>query len=126
MNNLFSQLFRFGTVGFFAATIHFVTVLLLVQNFFLSPLIANAFAFMIAFQVSYWGHKRWTFQQTTRFSGMTFSKLLVVQVINFFANETLFYLFLSLSLPYPLALFIVLTVLPFFTFLSSKWWVFKA
>jgi putative flippase GtrA len=122
---LISQLFRFGMVGITAASIHFITVMLLVQNFFLAPLVANIFGFLISFQVSYWGHRLWTFQETSVLHRTTFPKLLLVQVVNFSANETLFYIFLSLHLPYPLALLVVLTILPIFTFVSSKLWVFR-
>jgi putative flippase GtrA len=122
---LFLQIFRFGIVGVTAAAIHFATVVFFVQNFSLEPLAANCFGFLVAFQASYWGHRLWTFQETEALHRMAFSKLLTVQLINFSANESLFYVFLSLHLPYPLALLIVLTVLPVFTFIASKMWVFK-
>lgn len=122
---LILQLSRFGTVGIIAASIHFTTVVLLVQTFFLAPLVANVFGFLVSFQVSYWGHRLWTFQNTVALHRDTLPKLLLVQVLNFSANETLFYIFLSLHLPYPLALLFVLTILPGFTFVSSKLWVFK-
>ena len=123
---LFFQIFRFGIVGLIAASIHFLTVVLLVQNFFLAPLTANIFGFMISFQVSYWGHRLWTFQETVALHRVTFAKLFLVQALNFSANEILFYIFLALQLPYPLALIIVLAILPIFTFVTSKLWVFRA
>ena len=122
---LFLQLFRFGMVGLTAASIPFATVVLLVESFLLEPLIANIFGFMVSFQLSYWGHRLWTFQDTAALHRTTFPKLLLVQTLNFSANEMLFYVFLSLHLPYPLALLIVLTILPIFTFVSSKLWVFR-
>jgi len=126
MNKLFFlQVFRFGIVGVTAACIHFTTVVLLVQNFFLAPMLANIFGFLIAFQASYWGNRLWTFSQTITLHHVAFSRLLLVQLINFSANELLFYIFLSLNLPYPLALLTVLTILPVFTFFSSKMWVFR-
>lgn len=122
---LFFQLFRFGVVGLTAAGIHFSTVVLLVQYFSMAPLIANIFGFVVSFQMSYWGHRVWTFNATDVLHRAAFPKLVVVQVLNFAANEILFFLFLSLHLPYTLALIIVLTVLPIFTFVSSKLWVFR-
>jgi putative flippase GtrA len=122
---LFFQLFRFGVVGLTAACIHFSTVVLLVQYFLIAPLIANIFGFIISFQVSYWGHRTWTFNAVDILHRVAFVRLAVVQLLNFIANEILFFLFLSLQLPYPIALIIVLTVLPIFTFISSKLWVFR-
>jgi len=122
---LFLQLFRFGVVGLTAAGIHFSTVVLLVQYLSIAPLVANIIGFIISFQMSYWGHRVWTFNATDILHRDAFPKLVLVQILNFIANEILFYIFLSLHFPYQLALLIVLTVLPVFTFISSKLWVFR-
>lgn len=121
---LFFQIMRFGIVGLSAAAVHFGMVVALVQTWLILPLVANIFGFAIAFQISYWGHRLWTFAGSGPAHRIAIPKLFFVQLLNFAANETLFYIFLSLSVPYPLALFIVLTVLPFFTFMASKLWVF--
>lgn len=121
---MIKQLFRFGLVGLTAAIIHFIIVVFIVQTWFVAPLIANIFAFGISFQISYWGHRKWTFSSNTPHRE-AFPKLVLVQILNFSANESLFYIFLMLHLPYPFALAIVLTILPFFTFVSSKLWVFR-
>lgn len=122
---LFFQIFRFGIVGASAALIHFSTVVFLVQIYAFEPLVANGLAFMVAFQISYFGHRLWTFQHTTQQHRVAFPRLLLVQILNFLANETLFYIFLTFHFPYAIALLIVLSVLPIFTFISSKLWVFR-
>lgn len=119
------QLVRFGLVGVTAAAIHFAIVVLLVQKAGLAPLVANIFGFLISFQASYWGHRCWTFQGTMIVHTIAFPKLLLVQVLNLAANEALFYVFLACDLPYPVALLIVLTILPLYTFVISKVWVFN-
>lgn len=123
--SLCMQIFRFGIVGVIAAIIHVSIVIYLVQHWLYLPLIANIFAFLVSFQASYWGHRLWTFSDSEALHTIALPKLLFVQIINFAANETLFFIFLSLNLPYPLALILVLTVLPIFTFISSKLWVFR-
>jgi putative flippase GtrA len=123
---LFFQLVRFGIVGLTGAALHFSIVVGLVQQLKMAPLVANVFAFLFAFQVSYWGHRCWTFRWTTASHRAALPKLLCVQLVNLAVNETLFFIFLSLHYPYPVALIIVLTILPIFTFIFSKWWVFKA
>jgi putative flippase GtrA len=122
---LFYQLFRFGIVGLTAAAMHFGIVVLLVQNWNIQPLLANIFGFAGGFQISYWGHRMWTFNDTNTLHRVALTRLLVVQIISLLANETLFYIFLSMNLPYPVALLVVLTTLPIFTFVSSKLWVFR-
>ncbi len=122
---LFLQICRFGLVGLTAAAIHFSMVVLLVQTFSLPPLIANIGGFMVAFNCSYWGHRLWTFQDTLSMHSVALPKLLIVQLVNFAANESLFFIFLWWNLPYTIALLLVLMVLPIFTFIASKWWVFR-
>lgn len=122
---LFLQIFRFGLVGFSAACLHFLIVIMLVQNHFFLPLTANIFGFVISFHLSYFGHRFYTFPGTMESHQLALPKLFFLQMINFAANESLFYLFLSFHLSYPVALFIVLAILPIFTFIFSKFWVFR-
>ena len=127
LNNfpLFSQLARFGVVGLTAASVHFSIVVILVQNELFVPLAANVVAFLISFQVSYWGHRRFTFPGSVTQHREAYSKLVLLQLANLAANEGLFYFFLMMNLPYQLALLIVLGTLPIVTFTVSKFWVFR-
>jgi putative flippase GtrA len=122
---LLHQLCRFGVVGLTAAALHFSVVVALVQTLGFEPLVANIFAFIVSFQMSYWGHRCITFSGTAALHREAYPKLVLVQILNFCANESLFYLFLRLHMPYPVALLIVLAILPIFTFICSKWWIFK-
>ena len=119
------QIMRFGVVGVAAAVVHFSTVVWLVQEFAYVPLLANVAGFLLAFQVSYFGHRLWTFSETSVLHREAYPKLIAIQGMNFSLNEMLYYLFLSLHLPYQFALLIVLGVMPIFTYLSSRWWVFQ-
>ncbi len=120
------QIMRFGLIGVTAAVVHFNTVVMLVQEFQYAPLIANVAGFLIAFQVSYWGHRNWTFSDTAMSHSDAYPRLMLVQITNFAINEYLYYIFLSLHLPYQLALIIVIAIMPIFTFITSKWWVFQS
>lgn len=124
--DLFFQLFRFGVVGFSSAFVHFVTVIFLVEFGVLKPLVANVFAFIVAFQVSYSGHRYWTFRGANIMHRVAFPKLLLVNGLAFLGNESLFFVFLNdFHLPYQLALLFVLTILPLATFVANKFWVFR-
>lgn len=125
-NPLYIQVLRFGVIGLSAAAIHFLIVVYLVQVHAFAPLIANVFAFGVSFQISYWGHRTWTFSNSDVLHRIAIPKLLFIQILNFVCNELLFYLLLSLHLPYTIALLIVLAVLPIFTFITSKVWIFRS
>jgi putative flippase GtrA len=125
-NKLVQQILRFGTVGTTAAGVQVGLVALFVEFNLLTPLAANIIAFFIAFQVSYWGHRQWTFNANDRDHRVTLPRLFLIASSAFVANETLFYIFLKdLHLQYILALMLVLTILPVVTFSLSKFWVFR-
>jgi putative flippase GtrA len=113
-------------VGSSAALVNFTVVVIIVELGLLSPLLANVIAFFIAFQVSYFGHRYWTFQESVSLHRVAMPRLLLVSGLNFIANESLFYFFIHhFKLPYPIALLIVLATLPALTFTFSKLWVFR-
>lgn len=121
---LIRQISRFGIVGLTAAAVHYTTVVSVVTYTGMHPLMANIIGFIVGFQVSYSGHRLWTFRESLVAHREAYPKLLLVQAFNFIGNELLFFLFLEMNLPYKLALVIVLTILPIFTFLMNKFWVF--
>lgn len=122
---LMNKIIPFAIIGTCAAIVHLSIVMLLVHEFQFLPLAANVFGFLVAFQISYWGHRKWTFSETTVQHQVALPRLFLLQTFNFAANEFFFYILLSLNLPYPLALIIVLLILPFLTFTLSRFWVFK-
>jgi putative flippase GtrA len=124
---LLKQIMRFGIVGGSAAFVNFSIVVMLVESGVLQqPLYANMVAFVFAFQVSYFGHRYWTFSDTVTEHRVAMTRLLLVSGTNFFANEGLFYFFLNtFQMPYMLALLLVLAILPIVTFTFSKLWVFR-
>ena len=119
------QIARFLTVGVTAAFVHFSVVVYLVNFHQYLPLIANVAGFVVSFQVSYWGHRAWTFSNTEVMHREAYPKLVLLQIFNFGMNELLYFILLSLHLPYQLALLIVLSILPAFTYLTSKYYIFQ-
>lgn len=122
---LFKELTKFGIIGISAAIVNFVAVILLVHAGLLSPLVANIIAFLIAFQVSFFGHKLWTFRHAGKHVS-TMSKFFIVAIAGFFLTESLFAFFLKAEhLYYPLALVLTLVIVPPITFTFSKAWAFR-
>ena len=120
------QIIRFGCIGTAAAGVHMGVVALLVP-FGLHPLLANIVAFVTAFNVSYFGHRFWTFGNRTELSHkQSASRFWVIAVTSFTINETLFFLFLNYTaLPYLVSLFLVLIIVTPITFLLSRLWAFR-
>lgn len=117
------QLARFGAVGVAAMAVHWLVVALLVP-LGMAPLLANAIAFAVAFNVSYHGHRNWTFVATTPHA-TTFGRFLGVALLSFALNEALYYALLQRGVEYRLALAIVLVAVAALTFVLSRYWAFR-
>jgi putative flippase GtrA len=125
-SELFWQIIRFGLVGSLAAVTQLTIVMVLVEFGLLQPLAANILGFMIAFQVSYWGHRHWTFNATNVQHSVAAPRLFLIASSGFIANELFYYIMMTtFHFPYIPALLVVLTILPFITFVTSKFWVFR-
>ena len=120
------QLLKFGTIGAAAAAVHMGVVALLVP-LGLQPLLANIIGFVSAFNVSYIGHRFWTFNNhSTLTHHRSITRFWGVAVTSFAINELLFFLFLHYTtLPYLVALFLVLILVTPITFLLSRAWAFR-
>jgi putative flippase GtrA len=117
-----AQLTRFGVVGITAMTVHWLVVWWLVPMGIV-PLLANLIGFAIAFNVSYLGHRNWTFA-SDRAHRATFWRFLTVALSSFVINEALYFVLLKF-LDYRIALAIVLVAVAALTFVASKLWAFR-
>jgi putative flippase GtrA len=118
------QLARFGVVGVAAMAVHWLVATTLVP-LGLQPLIANVIGFAVAFNVSYWGHRNWTFEAEAGHQ-TTFWRFCAVACASFVLNECLYYLLLTYTrLQYQVALAIVLIAVAALTFVLSRHWAFR-
>lgn len=122
-----SELFRmsrFAIIGIIAAIVHIGIALLLVRFTGMNPFLANAIAFLTAFLVSFFGQYYWTFRCSgdprramVRFFGLSLSGF----VVN---NAVLGILLESGKLSVYVAMFLAACVIPVFTYLVSRLWIF--
>ena len=120
------QIYRFIIIGIAAASIHFLSVYIIVSTVDLIPIIANIFAFLIAFFVSYMGHSLWTFSHKEHEHHKAAVRYFGVAIFCFALNESGYYLMLEFTdFNYLVSLFIVLMLVPIVTFLLSKHWAFS-
>lgn len=120
------QIFRFAGVGVSALIVHWCVVLILVP-LGLAPLWANVVGFMVAFNVSYFGHRHFTFQAAGVSHRQTFVRFAGVALASFLVNEAMYAALLTFtSLSYDIALLIVLGVVAVMTFVLSRLWAFAS
>lgn len=116
---------RFIIVGVSALLTHWLVVILLVSAAGLPPLLANVFAFLVAFNVSYFGHRHLTFNASERSHRQTLPRFATVAASSFLVNETLYWLLLNFTpLRYDLAMLLVLGTVAGMTYLLGKFWAF--
>ncbi|MES2934965.1 MAG: GtrA family protein [Pseudomonadota bacterium] len=121
------RLFRFGIVGVIAAATHYLTVIALVELAGITPLIANVGGFAVAFWLSYFGHRLWTFGDVDTQNAASFPRFLAISLLGFSLNELVLYLLLRYTqIPYYIALAIAAVVVAFSTYVLSRLWAFRA
>lgn len=116
----------FGVVGACAAMVHYISAVILQANAWLSPANANWVAFLMAFPVSYIGHRKLSFAGTTRQHQQALPRFLLVALIGFAGNQSLLLLMLHFTaLPFWLILAVVMLLIALMTFVLSKYWAFQ-
>jgi len=119
------QLFWFGAVGVTAMLIHLCSVVLIFVPLGLAPLLANIIGFLLAFQVSHSGHRRFTFQDQESPASSSRGRFFLVALLSFAVNEVLFWLLLRFTtLDYRIALGMVLVAVAALTFVLARYWAF--
>jgi putative flippase GtrA len=119
------RVLRFLLIGGLAGTIHLISEVILVENLHLHPLVANIFAFLIAFCVSFTGQRFLTFADSTQTVQQSLPRFFLIAASAFLINQLLFALALFFfPIPYYLALFIVVLTVAAGTFVASKKWAF--
>jgi putative flippase GtrA len=121
----FWQLARFGVIGVLAAITHYLIAISLTQQQ-IAPAWANLVAFVIAFWVSYFGHRYFSFDVGDVSHQQTLPRFILVAVFGFIFNETLLLSMLhytSISMDIGLPFIIILTAV--LTFIFSRFFAFK-
>ncbi len=124
--SLKKELAIFFIVGMAALLVHLFVVWLLVQLGHWHPLEANILGFLVAVNVSYFGHSLFTFKRHSTLSLRSFIKFFSIASVTFLTNQIVYYYGLkwfgdALYLP---ILTVVLILVGALTYLLSKLWVF--
>jgi putative flippase GtrA len=116
--------FWFLAVGGAAALTHMLVFALAQKAMW--PELANALGFVVAFFVSFAGHRLLSFKDAGTSVGTSFKRFLVTALAGFAGNELMFMLLLrGLGWPSLLALFVALVFAAGQTFVLSRFWAFR-
>jgi putative flippase GtrA len=89
----------------------------------MQALVANIFGYLIAFNVSFFGHKYLTFSHLHNAKILSLPHFFLVVISGGILNETLYFLLLRYThLNYMIALVLVLGSVAVYSFLMSRFW----
>ncbi len=120
------ELVRFGLVGVSATLVHYTSA---VAFMWLggAPRPANVFAFMLAFQFSFWCHYNWSFGSSGVSKRVAFMRFAAISVGAFLVNHAVFSMVIERAAVRPeVVLALVLALTAGVTFMFGKYWVFVA
>jgi putative flippase GtrA len=119
---LLKQIGKFVGVGGLATALHAVVALLVDALIAPSPLMSNFCGYLAAVLFSYVGHTRITFSVDTK-HGYHFPRFCVVSVVGLMMTSAVTWVATdSFGLSFPMAMLLVVALVPAFTFVSLKLW----
>jgi putative flippase GtrA len=120
------QVSLFVIVGGGAAAVHFLSVIFFIEIFSVPAMLANVFAFLIAFCFSFLGQRYLTFSNSNQAFFYSLVRYFLVSTCSFIFNEGMFFIAIYyLHAPYFVALPIIVLLVAMGTFIVSKRWAFN-
>ncbi|HBN58937.1 GtrA family protein [Vreelandella aquamarina] len=115
------MLARFGGVGAIATLVHLsVAAIAFIIWPTISPFLANLLAFVVAFQVSFWGHRRFTFRKDGRAH-----RFFLLALGGFALNNSVLAALLAISPVEGIFAIIVATfTVPLLMYVAARFWAF--
>ena len=121
--NLKHRLMFFSCIGGLSTLVHLSLVYTFVTYGAIPALIANIFAYLIAFNVSFLGHRYLTFSQLPDEKKLSWPHFFMVSASGGLMNEGLYFLLLRYtSLNYMVALIFVIGLIAVYSFVLSRFW----
>jgi len=121
------ELTRFGIVGLLATAVHATAYGDLVVRHGIGPLQATGAAFVVAFGISFCGHRYWTFAHHRSAFTASLFRFLTASLIGLCSNALIAWTLVdALHLPPLTPLIGVLLITPVIVFLLSRLWAFNA
>ena len=118
---------RFLLVGALAAGIHLCLAAALLATFHISPMASNVTGFLVAVNVSFLGHHRWSFKSQNSKTG-AYRRFFITTTVIMLLNNLLLACLLKSNVNQMVALFIAgLVVVPFLVggYFVNRFWVFR-
>lgn len=116
-----ATLVRFGGIGMIATLVHIAVAGVVLWCWPpLSPFVANLIAFLVAFQVSLWGHRRFTFRQQGKWH-----RFLLVAAAGFALNNVILAALITAGSIAGFGAIVISTfAVPLLMYIAARFWAF--
>lgn len=123
MTNNHQRLGRFLLTGIFVTSIHVAIAYFLIHNLYLSPPLANGFAFISATFISAIINSKWSF--SSQLNSKVLYKFFLVSLMGFLISTIIAWVSQILGYNYLLGIIFVAIVVPVLSFALHNFWTFR-
>jgi putative flippase GtrA len=122
----YKKVITYGVIGVFGTSIHFSTLVLMVEFFGIDPIISSITGFVLTVIISFFLNKNYTFNAHSENRIYLFIKYFVVSLCGLFLNSfTMYFTIKILSLHYLIGQVIVVVFVPIINFSLNYFWTFR-
>lgn len=119
------KLYRYALVGIIGTISHISVLVLLVEDFYVDPVISSCVGFLVALMFSHILNHYWTFQSKLSFF-FTFPRYVMVSLIGLTLNTTIMHITVKmLNWWYVSGQILVILIVPITNFILNQYWSFK-
>jgi putative flippase GtrA len=117
---------KFSIVGFVNTVSSYLVFFILLQIIKLGYLLSSIISYIVGIVISYLGNKYWTFQIKRSAWQIEFTKFLILNIIGLTINTSIMVFLVEIFKLHPLlAQVVAMSIVIFYNFLGSHYWVFK-
>jgi putative flippase GtrA len=126
LNDTLTKFIKFSIIGFVNTASSYFLYFVLLEFAQVNYLIASAVSYVVGILISYFGNKYWTFRLIRSGWRLEFIKFMILNIAGLAINTLIMLLLVgNYKLDPLIAQLIALSVVIFYNFFGSKFWVFR-
>jgi putative flippase GtrA len=126
LSDTFVKFIKFSTIGFITTISSYLLFFILFEIVHINYLVASITSYILGIVISYFGNKYWTFRIIKSVWHLEFIKYTVLNIIGLLINTLIMLLLVeNFDLNPLIAQIYAMSVVLFYNFFGSKFWVFR-
>jgi putative flippase GtrA len=126
MNDTLIKFGKFSIVGFVNTASSYLLFFILLKFAHVNYLVSSVSSYILGILISYFGNKYWTFRSIRSVWRLEFIKYMILNIIGLALNTLIMFLMVeNYKLNPYVAQIVAMSVVIFYNFFGSKFWVFR-